>query len=199
MSNPPEHAGDGAQRLPVNVNINLPPGGVAPTYEAGHSKGLCYGLWCAGLFGACGIHRFYLGKIGTGILYLLTLGLLGIGQLYDLFAMNRLVRKADIREGHVPHPRQLALAQARSNQPQLPAIKPGPPPTLRQALLQAAVKNGGELTVTQAVMATDRSFEEVETALREMVDKGYVDIDNAPGSGVIVYRFPDLAGQSPGR
>ena len=29
-----------------------------------------------------------MGKIGTGILYLLTFGLLGFGVLYDLFTLN---------------------------------------------------------------------------------------------------------------
>ncbi len=34
--------------------------------------------------GYLGIHRFYAGKVGTGILYLFTFGLLGIGVLVDL-------------------------------------------------------------------------------------------------------------------
>ena len=35
--------------------------------------------------GEFGIHRFYVGKTGTGILYLFTFGLLGIGAVVDFF------------------------------------------------------------------------------------------------------------------
>lgn len=38
--------------------------------------------------GVFGIHRFYMGKIGTGIIYLLTVGLFGIGIIYDFCTLN---------------------------------------------------------------------------------------------------------------
>jgi Protein kinase domain/TM2 domain len=41
-------------------------------------------LSAGSLFGICGLQRFYVGKIGTGILWFLTWGVFGIGQLIDI-------------------------------------------------------------------------------------------------------------------
>jgi TM2 domain-containing membrane protein YozV len=38
--------------------------------------------------GLFGVHRLYMGKWLTGILYLLTLGLFGLGYLYDYWTLN---------------------------------------------------------------------------------------------------------------
>ena len=38
--------------------------------------------------GLFGVHRMYMGKWLTGILYLLTFGLVGIGWLYDYWTLN---------------------------------------------------------------------------------------------------------------
>ena len=45
--------------------------------------------WLALVFlGIFGVHRFYLGKVFTGVLYLLTGGLLGVGLIYDTLTLN---------------------------------------------------------------------------------------------------------------
>ena len=44
-------------------------------------------LACFGFFGLAGLHRFYQRKIGTGLLYFFTFGLLGIGTLVDVILL----------------------------------------------------------------------------------------------------------------
>jgi len=46
--------------------------------------------------GVFGVHRFYLGKWGTGILYLVTLGIFGIGLIYDFWTLNSQVNELNV-------------------------------------------------------------------------------------------------------
>lgn len=57
-------------------------------------------FWLDFFFGFLGVHRFYLGQIGMGILYFLTCGLLGIGAIVDLFMAWRLARRENARRGY---------------------------------------------------------------------------------------------------
>jgi len=52
---------------------------------------IAYFLWMLCLVGICGVHRIYTRHYILGILYLLTFGLFGIGQLVDLFLMPNLI------------------------------------------------------------------------------------------------------------
>ena len=48
--------------------------------------------WCLHLFlGIFGIHRIYMGKIVTGLVYMLTGALFGIGYIYDTLTLNEQV------------------------------------------------------------------------------------------------------------
>jgi TM2 domain-containing membrane protein YozV len=48
--------------------------------------------------GYLGVHRMYLGKWITGLIYLFTGGLLGIGWLYDLWTLNEQVSFENARQ-----------------------------------------------------------------------------------------------------
>ena len=48
--------------------------------------------------GAFGIHRFYMGKILTGILYLVTFGFFFIGVAYDFWTLNSQLAELNRRQ-----------------------------------------------------------------------------------------------------
>jgi hypothetical protein len=60
-----------------------------------YSLGIAYLLWLVSGFGVLGLHRLYLGKIATCILWACTGGLFGIGSLYDLFTLPFQVKEAN--------------------------------------------------------------------------------------------------------
>ncbi|WP_282946928.1 NINE protein [Cellulomonas endometrii] len=77
------------QPQPVYVQQQYVP--VRPMKETG----IAY-LWLlASVFGICGLQHFYLGKTGRGLLWLFTLGLLGVGVLVDLFTLPAQTRQVN--------------------------------------------------------------------------------------------------------
>jgi TM2 domain-containing membrane protein YozV len=57
-------------------------------------------LTLLGFFGFAGLHRFILGQIGLGILYLLTIGLCFIGTIVDLVNYKSLAYEFNIKMAH---------------------------------------------------------------------------------------------------
>ena len=153
--------------------------------------GVSYLLWMAGFFGVGGLHRFYNGKYVTGALWFFTWNLFWIGQIVDGFIMPGMVdkyqdkmrKKLGISATGVPLAPQNSISQTVSLQTQ---------DQLMIALVRAAQARGGYLSVTQAVIDTNRGFSEVEQALTQMVSAGYVSVENDPVTGVVIYRFNEL-------
>lgn len=65
----------------TNTNTNTNINGAGGRYA---HKSKIVALVLAIFLGAFGVHRFYVGKAGTGILYLFTGGLFGIGWIIDI-------------------------------------------------------------------------------------------------------------------
>ncbi|OGT99823.1 MAG: hypothetical protein A2085_10185 [Gemmatimonadetes bacterium GWC2_71_10] len=152
-------------------------------------KTVAYLLWAGIAMGVAGLHRIYLGKYGTGFLYLFTWGLFGIGQLIDLFTIPGMVEDANNRV--LVH--QMAGVLPAGSQALLPGKRaPRSTEEFQVALVQAAESNGGKLTVAEGVAATGRGFKEVERQLNAMAVNGYIEPDS-DDSGNIYFRFPGLA------
>lgn len=163
----------------------------------GHENRLrnSYILCALAFFGFCGIHRFYNGKFATGVLWFLTLGLFGIGQFADILFIPgmvdsyeaRLRRKLGYGAGAIPlNAGQAAMLDDRaSSDPRTKDEK-------IVALIEAAQRHGGMLSVTQAVLETRLGFDEVETLLRELAKSEYVEMTNDMNTGAIVYHFVEI-------
>jgi TM2 domain-containing membrane protein YozV len=149
-----------------------------------------YILCAVWFFGLGGLHRLYNGKIGTGLLWLLTFGVFGFGQFVDMFLIPGMVDEYQLRlmakNGLGPNGLPMSQPTISATYTRLPSE----PLTVK--LLKAAHANGGNLSVTQGVMATGANFADVEAAMREMVRSGYVSVMNHPETGVVLYHFHEL-------
>lgn len=176
---------------------------------------LSYLLWFFG--GFFGLHKFYLGRPLMGLLYFFTGGLFFIGWVVDFFTLPRQVRVATLlsqnqteglsaeltREFEVLKRGLHNILDNIDNQPG--ATKASLQETLKQALkprvadddlmlalLRAAQKHGGRLSVTEGVMETGMPFTAVERVLSAMVEANYVYMENDPSTGVLVYIFKEI-------
>lgn len=66
------------------------------------STGVAYLLWF--FFGILGVHRFYCGRVATGVLWFLTGGLFVVGWVIDAFLIPGMVEEAnrEFRSHHRP-------------------------------------------------------------------------------------------------
>jgi len=155
-----------------------------------------YILWIVGFFLGTsvrplkGLHRFYNGKILTGILWMIPV-VGDIGHLIDLFFVPRIVD--DWQEET-----KAKLGVSRSGVPlQTPAavtetIATPTTEELQVQLLKAAQLRGGKLSVTQAVVDTGMGFAKAERMLNELAKSGYAATEGDPDTGAVLYRFTGL-------
>lgn len=159
-----------------------------------YSVGIAYILWLVSGFGALGLHRFYLGKIPTGLLWMFTGGLGTIGAIYDFFTLSRQVQEANIRlevqrkmnrlESH-PAPEQ-TWHYAESVH-----TKKTEKESSERTILRIARKNRGMVSASEVALEANIPLEEAKKALDLLTNKGFAEL-RVRSSGSLVYTFPEF-------
>jgi TM2 domain-containing membrane protein YozV/predicted transcriptional regulator len=148
-----------------------------------YSVGIAYLLWLLSGFGIFGFHRFYLGKIPSGILWMFTGGLFGIGTIYDLFTLPWQVREANIRRaifsgaGQKLDWRNVETLREKDS--------------IERIILREARENKGILTASEVALAANIPIEEAKKYLDTLVSKGFVEL-RVRKTGGLVYTIPDI-------
>jgi hypothetical protein len=156
-----------------------------------YSVGLAYLLWLISGFGALGFHRFYLGKIPTGLLWMCTGGLCMVGSIYDFLTLPGQVREANLREA-------LFRSASRPNEGRWRYVRDGEARVVRQeketverVILKLARENKGILTPSEVALAASISIDEAKKDLDTLVSKGFAEI-RVRKTGTLVYTIPDM-------
>ncbi len=165
-----------------------------------YSVGIAYLLWLLSGFGALGFHRFYLKKIPTGLLWIMTGGLGMIGAIYDFFTLSQQVRDANIRDGYLPPYRYGYPPMGQSTRPVRDArdqytsgnIRPRGKASLEKTVLRLAKSNKGYVTPSEVALEGDISLDDAKKELERMASEGYAEL-KVSKSGVLIYVFPEFA------
>ena len=140
---------------------------------------ISYLLWCLTFVGICGVHRLYNRKPVSGIFWLLTFGLCGLGQLVDLLLMPSMVQQAN----------QLLLLEQT-----LSAMPSSVPASIERQLLQLARRAGPEgFTINDAMLELNlpQSIDSdiVTAEIERLLHASLLDVGN-DAKGRVIYTEP---------
>jgi len=162
---------------------------------------VAYVLWLFSGCGALGFHRFYLGKIPTGFLWMCTGGLCMVGSVYDFFTLPDQVRKANIRKAlYEREIREIYSSEPRIGKPDnwryasdaRHRVMNGNKDSIEHVILKLAKENKGILTISDVALGAHMSIEEAKKYLDVLASKGFAEL-RVRKSGSLVYVIPDMA------
>jgi TM2 domain-containing membrane protein YozV len=155
-----------------------------------------YLLWLLSGFGVLGFHRFYLGRIGTGLIWLFTGGLFGLGALFDLFYIPTMVRDENLKLGYREalgpdhfRPRNVTPSEGTSRASAGSSF--ASKESLERVILRTAKSNRGLATPAEIALAADIRIDDAKRALEKLVEQGYAEMQ-VRKNGQLVYVFPEF-------
>jgi TM2 domain-containing membrane protein YozV/predicted transcriptional regulator len=157
-----------------------------------YSVGIAYLLWLISGCGALGLHRFYLGKIPTGFLWMCTGGLGMIGSIFDFLTLPAQVQEANIRNAlfsgaHARRPLNGGWRDVKDGKARIVREKK----TVEHTILHLAKQNKGIITTSELALESGISMDEAKKTLDTLVSKGFAEL-RVRKTGTLVYTFPEL-------
>lgn len=159
------------------------------------NTGVAYLFWCACFFGFCGVQRFYTGKYVSGVLYFLTFGGFGIGQILDLAFIPGMVEEKNLKYrllNGVPtdsNHHSVVINLGEKVAPSASNTKAAKEKSDIQIILQLAKDNGGYVSVADCVIATGKPVKEVKNTIATLCTEGLLEMGNHHETGAIIYRI----------
>ena len=157
------------------------------------SKGVAYLLWF--FLGIVGAHKFYLEKIGMGILYFCTFGLFFIGWIIDLFTLGNQVDLYNAlhggQVGGVAVNNQTNQSQNIVVNVAAPAGAPSASESVKisaEKQILALSEKSNTLSIRQIVSQTPLEMDEAEEAVKKLVAKGMAK-EQVDSDGRLFYDF----------
>ncbi len=162
------------------------------------------------VFGLAGLQRFYLNRPLSGVFYLATWGFFGLGTLYDLIRMRKLVRDANARllgghgevHVHIHGPASagqigeaLEGAALFDGSPAEPS-SPQRPVSREHSILQCARAHGGTVTTALVALEVQIPLREAQKELQRLHQAGFCSLDVSE-EGAEIFTFRGLASTRP--
>jgi len=157
-----------------------------------YSVGIAYLFWLFSGCGALGLHRFYLGKIPTGLLWMFTGGLAMVGSIYDFFTLPGQVREANIRRAIYD-----GINININNHSSWRNVDDGEVHIVREkdsvehVILKIAKEKKGIITASDVALGAKISIDDAKRDLDALVTKGFAEL-RVRQSGALVYTIPDF-------
>jgi hypothetical protein len=162
-----------------------------------YSTRTAYILWLASFFGLAGLHRLYMGKVGSGVVYLLTWGLFGLGTIYDGITMPDQIREVRLKarmrralDHKLDELDDLDFDDRRTRRGPRP-VNQSNPESPEHVILRVAKANHGIASAAQVALEGKLSTDEAREHLDRLVDKGIGEV-RVRKSGSLAYVFPDF-------